>query len=345
MHHDEYSLDDFNFSLPAELIAQHPAMRRDESRLMILDRRTGQRTHSVFSRLPEFLIPGDILVFNDARVMNARISCRRETGGAVEVILLERRGTHHWTAISSRTKRLKPGTRLISGLRTDIEFIVVKREDATILLESNVALNHETLEDIGKVPLPPYIGREADVNDEERYQTVYAKADGAVAAPTAGLHFTPELLEAISDMGIEMVHLTLFVSWGTFQPVRVDKISDHRMHEERYYLGEKTAEAVNHARKEKRRIIAVGTTSLRVLESTFRSGANHAGEGVTGIFIYPPTRVKSIDAMITNFHTPRSTLLMLVSAFAGHDRIMSAYHEAIDLRYRFFSYGDAMLIT
>lgn len=344
MHNDEYSLDDFDFRLPAELIAQHPAARRDDARLMILDRGTGQRTHSVFSRLHEFLLPGDILVFNDARVINARVPCRRESGGAVELILLDRKGTVQWTAIATRMKRLKPGTRLLPCHGSEIEFLVVQRDEDTILIESSVELDRDILEKIGRIPLPPYIEREPDTADSERYQTVYARADGAVAAPTAGLHFTRKVLGTIGAMGVETVHLTLLVSWGTFQPVRTGRISDHRMHVERFYISEGTAGAVNRARKEKRRVIAVGTTTLRVLESTFHSGENHAGEGETDIFIYPPAQVKSINAMITNFHTPRSTLLMLVSAFAGHDRIMAAYREAIEMRYRFFSYGDAMFI-
>ncbi len=345
MREDDYSLDDFDFSLPAELIAQHPPGRREDARLMVLERATGHRIHSSFSRLAGFLVPGDLLVFNDARVMNARVPCRRDTGGTVELMLLERTGTYQWKALSSRTKRLKPGARLYPLSKTDVEFTVVEREETSIVIESNLPLDRETLDGIGQVPLPPYIEREADVTDAERYQTVFATSDGAVAAPTAGLHFTHELLGALVDMGIEMAHLTLFVSWGTFQPVRTEIISEHRMHAERYHLGAEAAEAVNRARSEKRRVIAVGTTSLRVLESTFLSGVNRAGEGETDIFIYPPKRVSSIDALITNFHTPRSTLLMLVSAFAGHDRIMSAYREAIEMRYRFFSYGDAMFIT
>jgi S-adenosylmethionine:tRNA ribosyltransferase-isomerase len=345
MYDDDYSLDDFDFSLPDELIAQHPAARRDDARLMVLDRATDQRTHSVFSKLHRFLLPGDILVFNDARVMNARVPCRRETGGAVELMLLERISARQWKAIATRTKKLKPGTRLFPISGRDIEFFVVQREDSSIVIESNVILDREILDDIGQVPLPPYIERDADKVDADRYQTVYARADGAVAAPTAGLHFTRKLITDIAEKGIEMTHLTLIVSWGTFQPVRSARIAEHRMHAERYHMSEETAEAVNRARTEKRRVIAVGTTSLRVLESTFGSGANQAGEGETDLFIYPPKKVRSIDALITNFHTPRSTLLMLVSAFAGHERILSAYHEAIAHRYRFFSYGDAMFIT
>lgn len=345
MHENDYSLDDFDFSLPAELVAQHPAGRREDARLMVLERVTGHRTHSTFSKITEFLVPGDVLVFNDARVMNARVKCRRDTGGAVELMLLERVGTNQWKALSTRTKRLKPGTRLYPLAGIDIEFAVVKRDDASIVIQSNVTLDRETLDRIGQVPLPPYIERESDMTDAERYQTVFARSDGAVAAPTAGLHFTHEMIGAMADMGIVMAHITLFVSWGTFQPVRTKIISEHRMHAERYHIGAAAAEAVNRARMENRRVIAVGTTSLRVLESTFLSGVNRAGEGETDIFIYPPRKVGSIDALITNFHTPCSTLLMLVSAFAGHEHIMAAYREAIEKRYRFFSYGDAMFIT
>ena len=340
----EYLLDDFDFDLPADLIAQYPAERREDARLLVLDRTSGLLSHSTFSKLHEFLRRGDLLVFNDARVMRARVACRRESGGIVEVILLASRGATTWSAIASRTKRLKPGTRLVPLRDTGMEFTVQRREGDTIVIESNKKLDGVALGVIGELPLPPYIARNADDMDEERYQTVFAKSDGAIAAPTAGLHFTGDYLDRLGAMGVEKAHLTLLVSWGTFQPVRTNRISEHRMHTESYLLGVEAAGTINRARGEGRRIIAVGTTSLRVLESTYRDGCNLAGEGETDLFLYPPMRIESIDAMITNFHTPRSTLLMLVSAFAGRDAILAAYREAIERRYRFFSYGDAMLI-
>ncbi|TFH39832.1 MAG: tRNA preQ1(34) S-adenosylmethionine ribosyltransferase-isomerase QueA [Chrysiogenales bacterium] len=344
MRDDEYSLDDFDFELPPELIAQEPAEKRDESRLLVLDRATGKVTHSRFSRISEFLRPGDLLVFNDARVMHARVPCMRESGGAVELILLAHCGNLRWTAISNRTKKLKPGGRLIPLRGEGVEFRITGRVGDIIELETNVPLTPDALDSIGVVPLPPYITREAAEYDMERYQTVYARASGAVAAPTAGLHFTDDLLRRIDEMGVQTEFVTLLVSWGTFQPVRSKNIAEHKMHFERFDIRDETAVAINKARIEGRRVVAVGTTSLRVLESTFHSGRNIPGEGDTNIFIRPPGKVLSIDALITNFHTPRSTLLMLVSAFAGHDTVMAAYREAVEMRYRFFSYGDAMFI-
>lgn len=344
MPKSSYTLEDFNFELPGELIAQHPADRRDSSRLFVLNRNTGKYTHAVFSGLPGFIRKGDVLVFNNARVIPARIMFKRDTGGVVEVILNRRLSSLTWIVLTNRTKRLKQGEVLRAARDPEISITLLERVDDFYEVRSSVELDDETLAGIGEIPLPPYIRRSADEEDLDRYQTVYGTETGAVAAPTAGLHFTGELMQEIRERGAETVFLTMHVGWGTFQPVRENDISGHRMHTEHYLLPGGTADAVNRAREKGGRVIAVGTTSLRVLESTFINGRNEAGEGDTDIFIYPPFRVKSIDAIITNFHTPRSTLLMLVSAFAGYDRIMDAYSTAVEMQYRFFSYGDAMLI-
>jgi len=344
MPKSSYTLEDFNFELPGELIAQHPADRRDSSRLFVLNRNTGKYTHAVFSGLPGFIREGDVLVFNNARVIPARIMFKRDTGGVVEVILNRRLSSLTWIVLTNRTKRLKQGEVLRAARDPEISITLLERVDDFYEVRSSVELDDETLAGIGEIPLPPYIRRSADEEDLDRYQTVYGTETGAVAAPTAGLHFTGELMQEIRERGAETVFLTMHVGWGTFQPVRENDISGHRMHTEHYLLPGGTADAVNRAREKGGRVIAVGTTSLRVLESTFINGRNEAGEGDTDIFIYPPFRVKSIDAIITNFHTPRSTLLMLVSAFAGYDRIMDAYSTAVEMQYRFFSYGDAMLI-
>ncbi len=344
MPFDHFTIDDFNFNLPPELIAQHPKQKRDESRLFVLDRKNGTYLHGEFSSLPLFLTRGDVLVYNDAKVINARIPCRRKSGGAVELLLTARINECRWTAITNRTSRIAQGDIIRSEADSSIEFRIIDKTNELVEIESNTGLNDELLSAIGLIALPPYIKREMTEDDRIRYQTVFATESGAVAAPTAGLHFTKELIAAIRAIGVQMAPLTLFVSWGTFQPVRVNDITGHRMHSERYVLSRDSAEIINTSRKHGNRIIAVGTTSVRVLESTFRNGVNIPGEGETDIFIYPPRNITAIDSMITNFHTPKSTLLMLVAAFAGYDVIMSAYREAIRQRYRFFSYGDSMLI-
>ncbi len=339
-----YSLQDFNYHLPEELIAQVPSQRRDSSRLFVLNRESREFTHTSFSSLTGYLMAGDILVFNNARVINARIFCRRETGGRVEVVLAENISTLSWKIICNRTARIRSGEKLMPENDPSISFKVTGRDGEYLVVETSTSLDSELLERIGVVPLPPYIRRDADQADSERYQTVYATKTGAVAAPTAGLHFTSEILDALSSMGVTTVFTTLFVSWGTFSPVREDDLSLHRMHSEKYILDDECAGIINSGRRSRRRIIAVGTTALRVLESTFRDGENVPGAGTTDIFIYPPYKIKSCDALLTNLHTPGSTLLMLVCAFAGYDLIMSAYTEAVRERYSFFSYGDAMLI-
>lgn len=341
---DHFTLDDFNFELPPELIAQHPKEKRDESRLFVLNRKEPSYIHSEFSRVPSFLHEGDVLVFNDARVINARIPCRRKTGGAVELLLTARINNNTWSAITNRTARLSENDVISPEADNAIEFRITKKKGDTIEVETNTQLDDAVLSAIGKLALPPYIRREMTENDKSRYQTVFARKSGAVAAPTAGLHFTHGLIDALGAMRVRMVSCTLFVSWGTFQPVRVSDITRHRMHSEKYFLAEDSAGIINNARTKGDRIIAVGTTSLRVLESTFINGKNVPGNGETDIFIYPPKKVNSVDSIITNFHTPKSTLLMLVAAFAGYDVIMDAYREAIEKRYRFFSYGDSMMI-
>jgi S-adenosylmethionine:tRNA ribosyltransferase-isomerase len=345
MRNDQYTLGEFYYELPPELIAQHPKDKRDESRLFVLGKSNNSYTHSVFSHLPTFLRKGDLLVLNDAKVISARVACRRSSGGTIELLLTRQIDSCRWTAITNRTKRIRQGEKVYPVNDDSIEFIIRTKTADTIEIESNRSLDDSALSSIGQIALPPYIKRDATDSDRERYQTVYARESGAVAAPTAGLHFTGELFQRIGKVGAGTVFITLHVSWGTFQPVREHQIKDHRMHSERYALSHETAAAVNDARKNGRRIIAVGTTSLRVLESTYLNGLNIPGEGETDIFIYPPQKVLSADCLLTNFHTPHSTLLMLAASFAGYDTIMSAYREAVRQKYRFFSYGDAMLIV
>ncbi len=339
-----YTLEDFDFGLPEELIAQYPEERREESRLFVLHRRERLFEDRRFFEIVEYLRRGDVLVFNDTKVIPARISLKRATGGKAEMVLARRIDETRWLALCSRTRRIKTGDRLVSAVDPSVTVVVIARREDCLEIASDPVLDEEVLKRIGEVPLPPYIRRPFTRLDEERYQTVYARRSGAAAAPTAGLHFSPSLLRSIDDMGVESVALTLFVSWGTFQPVREMDITRHRMHKEEYQLAEESALRLNTARREGRRIIAVGTTALRVLETTFRRGENIPGAGETDLFIYPPRRIASADALITNFHTPRSTLLMLVAAFAGYDLIMEAYQAAVRNRYRFFSYGDAMVV-
>ncbi|MFW5808673.1 MAG: tRNA preQ1(34) S-adenosylmethionine ribosyltransferase-isomerase QueA, partial [Spirochaetota bacterium] len=312
----QYTLSDFFFDLPDRLIAQTPADRRDSSRLFVFPRDGSEYKHDMFRNLTEYLCPGDLLVFNDARVIHARLFFRRKSGAEVEVVLARMIDESNWLAITNRTKRLKDGEELISAADETVAITVLRREGEYIRIQSHVPLNDTILRRIGSVPLPPYIRRKPDKRDEERYQTVYARSDGAVAAPTAGLHFTGELLERMRAAGVLSCSLTLYVSWGTFSPVRHEKLSRHTMHTESYVLPQKSANMINTARQNGNRVIAVGTTSLRVLETTYNGRENRPGSGETSIFIYPPHDVRSIDGIITNFHTPGSTLLMLICAFA-----------------------------
>lgn len=344
MEQKKFNLNDFNYYLPEKLIAQYPLDQRDESRLFVINKTTEKFVHTKFKSLISFLNNGDLLVFNNTKVINARIYCKKTTGGVLEIVLTQQISKLRWFIISNRTKRLKLNDILYPDKNSDIFFIIRGRTGEYIEIETSVELTEKILYEIGEVPLPPYIKRESDRLDDERYQTIYAQNCGAVAAPTAGLHFTDDILNEIKNKGIDIIFTTLHVSWGTFSPVRENDLSRHKMHSEKFILDDFSASKINSARNNGRRIFAIGTTSLRVLESTYKNGVNFPGEGYTDIFIYPPHKIRSADALFTNLHTPESTLLMLVAAFAGYDLIMKAYREAVDMEYRFFSYGDAMLI-
>ena len=339
------STKDFYYDLPEELIAQTPAAKRDASRLMAIDRGTGKIEDRHFHDILEYLLPGDLLVMNDTKVLPARIfGHRAQTGGKVELLLLRRLDDHRWETMVKPGKKALPGTQLEfgAGLTGTIEATV--EGGLRIIHFDYEGVFEEILDAIGTMPLPPYIHE--TLKDQSRYQTVYAEHDGSAAAPTAGLHFTPELLSDIRAMGVETAEVTLHVGIGTFRPVKVDNILDHHMHEERYLVPAATAEAITRAKAEGRRVIAVGTTTVRTLESV---AANHGGavvaeSGSTDIFIYPGFRWQVVDALITNFHLPESTLLMLVSSFYNREAVLAAYQHAIEERYRFFSFGDAMFL-
>ena len=338
------NVSDFHFDLPDELIARYPLKERSASRLLCLDGPSGELAHRVFSDLPSLLQPGDLLVFNDTRVIPARLFGKKETGGQVEVLVERVTGEHEMIAHVRASKALKEGQKVI--LEDGSALTMTGRDDALFRLEIRSGEPIlEVLERIGHMPLPPYVDRPDESADRERYQTVYAREAGAVAAPTAGLHFDEALLEQLAAAGIESTFVTLHVGAGTFQPVRVDRIEDHRMHSEIVKVGDQTASAVERTRARGGRVVAVGTTSVRSLESASVDGRVRPFQGETDIFIYPGYRFQAVDALITNFHLPESTLIMLVSAFAGYDHVMAAYREAVSERYRFFSYGDAMFIT
>jgi S-adenosylmethionine:tRNA ribosyltransferase-isomerase len=335
---------DFFFELPEELIAQYPPETRGTSRLMVLDRETGNVSHRGVEELPELLEPETLIVFNDSRVRKARLYGDAVSGtGRVEFLLLERTGPAAWRTLAGRAKRQKTGReyRFPGGLSGRI---AAEEQDGFRILEFSSPVDDAYLDRYGHVPLPPYIRREDDGIDAERYQTVYSRATGSAAAPTAGLHFTGALLERLHARGMETVFVTLHVGLGTFLPVRTELLEDHRMHEEEYTISEESAEKINRALAEGRRILAVGTTSVRTLESAWDGGRVKPGAGKTRLFIYPGYRFNVVSEIFTNFHTPGSSLLMLVSAFAGKGFIDRAYREAVEERYRFFSYGDAMLI-
>ncbi|HSV55582.1 MAG TPA: tRNA preQ1(34) S-adenosylmethionine ribosyltransferase-isomerase QueA [Magnetospirillaceae bacterium] len=333
---------DFHFDLPEELIAQRPSGERGGTRLLVLDRATGSTTHSRTADLHQHLPRGALVVFNDSRVRKARIYGISSTGGRVEFLLLRRSGELRWLAMTSKAKRQSPGKRYM--FPDGVEGEIVGIEDGLRILLLSREIDDAYLEKWGHIPLPPYIRREDDGTDAERYQTIYSRAMGSVAAPTAGLHFTETLLKDLAGAGIETAYITLHVGLGTFLPVRVKRVEDHEMHEEEYTISETAAEAVNRARDEGRPVVAVGTTSVRTLESAWGDGGLLAGTGSTRIFLFPGYRFRAVDALFTNFHTPESTLIMLVAAFAGRDLILRTYQEAVRERYRFFSYGDAMLI-
>ena len=325
---------DFYFDLPPELIAQTPLERRDASRLLTLDKVTGETRHMHFYDLPKLLRPGDCLVLNDSRVLPARLLGHRETGGACEVLLLIDRGEKVWECLVRPGKKLHTGARMSFG---DGALTALVRFDYEgILLE--------TLERLGKMPLPPYIKEELE--DGERYQTVYSRVTGSAAAPTAGLHFTKELLEQVQAMGVKLCYVTLHVGLGTFRPVKAEDLEDHEMHSEYCIVPQETAEIINETKASGGRVICVGTTSCRTIESwAADDGHMEAKAGWTDIFIYPGYRFKVLDGLITNFHLPESTLIMLVSALAGREHVLAAYEEAVRERYRFFSFGDAMFIS
>lgn len=335
---------DFDFYLPEELIAQTPLEKRDTSRLLHLNKQTGEIEHKHFYDIKQYLREGDCLVLNDSRVLPARLIGARPTGGAVELVLLKDLGDNRWECLSRPGRKTKPGQELVFG---DGELTAVVQEVTLggnrIVKFSYEGIFLEILERLGKMPLPPYIKEE--LQDSERYQTVYSKELGSAAAPTAGLHFTKELLAEIADMGVKICYVTLHVGLGTFRPVKADKIEDHEMHSEFCIVPDETAESVNAVKRAGGRVIAVGTTSCRTLESfTTEDGVLQATSGWTNIFIYPGYKFKCIDALITNFHLPESTLIMLVSALAGREHILNAYSTAVKERYRFFSFGDAMMI-
>ncbi len=335
--------DDFSFELPEEQIAQFPTGNRGDSRLLVLDRASGRLTHSMVRDIASFVEAGSLMVFNDSRVRKARLfgtAC--DTGSGVEFLLLRRQGPDVWEAACTKAKRQRPG-RLYSFPEGVSGEIVDARED-TRTIRFSPPIGEDYLDRVGHIPLPPYIKREDVPSDAERYQTVYSKNVGSSASPTAGLHFTPEILDSLSAKGIESAWVTLHVGLGTFLPVRSERIEDHLMHEEEYSVPAETAAAVARAKSQGRPVVAVGTTSLRTLESAWAEGGLAAGPGSTRIFIYPGYTFKVVDRLFTNFHTPKSTLLMLVSAFAGRQRILDAYAAAVREKYRFFSYGDAMLI-
>ena len=335
---------DFDFYLPEELIAQTPLEKRDTSRLLHLDKQTGEIEHKHFYDIKQYLHEGYCLVLNDSRVLPARLIGARPTGGTVELVLLKDLGDNRWECLSRPGRKTKPGQELVFGngeLTAVVEEVTLGGNRIVKFSYEGIFL--EILERLGKMPLPPYIKEE--LQDSERYQTVYSKELGSAAAPTAGLHFTKELLAEIADMGVKICYVTLHVGLGTFRPVKADKIEDHEMHSEFCIVPEETAETVNAVKRAGGRVIAVGTTSCRTLESfTTEDGTLQATSGWTNIFIYPGYKFKCIDALITNFHLPESTLIMLVSALAGRENILNAYNTAVKERYRFFSFGDAMMI-
>ena len=336
---------DFYYDLPQELIAQDPLEDRSSSRLLVLDRETGEMEHRVFRDITEYLRPGDCLVVNNTKVIPARLlGVKEDTGAGIEILLLKRKADNVWETLVKPGKKARPGARIVFGdgiLKGEV--LEVVDEGNRLIRFEYEGIFEEILDRLGQMPLPPYITHQ--LKDKNRYQTVYAEHDGSAAAPTAGLHFTPELLEEIQAKGVRLAHVTLHVGLGTFRPVKVEDVSQHHMHSEYYVVEEEQARLINDTRAAGGRVICVGTTSCRTLESAAdEDGILRAGSGWTDIFIYPGYRFKIMDALITNFHLPESTLLMLVSAFADKEKIMKAYEEAVRQRYRFFSCGDAMFI-
>lgn len=336
---------DFYFDLPEELIAQDPLEDRSSSRLLVMDKVTGQISHKVFTDIVDYLNPGDCLVINDTKVLPARLIGEKEdTGAKIEVLLLKRKQDDIWETLVKPGKKAKPGTKIIfgGGLLTGVVMDVVEEGNRLIQFQYE-GIFEEVLDQLGQMPLPPYITHQLE--DKNRYQTVYATHSGSAAAPTAGLHFTKELLNKIEDRGVKIARITLHVGLGTFRPVKVENVLEHHMHSEFYVVDEKAADTINEAKMAGKRVISVGTTSTRTLETVAaEDGLVKPTSGWTQIFIYPGYQFKCIDSLITNFHLPESTLLMLVSALAGKEHIMAAYEEAVAKRYRFFSFGDAMFL-
>ena len=338
-------VSDFNYELPKELIAQHPYDKRDEARLMVLDRENQKISHKIFRDVINYLEPGDCLVINNTKVLPARLYGEKDTGAKIEFLLLKRIEGDFWEVMVRPGNKLKPGTKAIFGnglLKSEI-LEVLEGGNRKVKFEYKGIFN-EILDKIGLMPLPPYI-KENLKEENDKYQTVYAKYEGSSAAPTAGLHFTEELLQKIKEKGVEIANVTLHVGIGTFRPVKVENVEEHSMHSEHYYIKAEDAEKINTAKKNRKKVISVGTTSCRVLESVAdENGFVKEIEGDTSIFIYPGYKFKCIDSLITNFHLPESTLIMLVSSLAGKEFIMNAYNEAVKEKYKFFSFGDAMII-
>ena len=334
---------DFYYDLPEELIAQTPAEPRDSSRLLVYNRADGSVTHTIFRNIKDFLKAGDVLVVNNTKVLPARMYAHTEHGGRVEVLLLRRISALRWEVLVKPGKKCRPGTRLTVDDGLSLTVVSVTDSGERIVDFECDGVFEEALARVGTMPLPPYIHEK--LKDQSRYQTVYARTDGSAAAPTAGLHFTPGLLEEIKSMGVEIAQVLLHVGLGTFRPVKEEAITDHKMHSEYYEVGAEAAEIISRAKREGRRVIAVGTTSVRTLESVAAEDGTVAPcRGNTSIFIYPPYKFRCVDALITNFHLPESTLIMLVAAMTGREKILGLYKTAVEERYRFFSFGDAMLI-
>lgn len=336
--------EDFDYYLPEELIAQHPADKRDFSRLMVVDRKTGQREDKHFYDIIDYLNEGDLLVMNDTRVIPARLFGHREgKEEKIEVFLLENIEKDKWEVLVKPGKKMKIGTKCIFSDELSLEVIDIKEDGNRVVEFSYEGIFQEILDRLGNMPLPPYIKEK--LKDKERYQTVYSKNPGSVAAPTAGLHFTKELLKKIEEKGVKLAYITLNVGLGTFRPVKVDDVKNHKMHSEFYQISKETADLINETKKNNKRIISTGTTTTRTLESVYKkNGQIKEDSGWTDIFIYPGFEFNVIDCQITNFHLPKSTLIMLVSALASKEIILDAYKDAVDKKYRFFSFGDAMFL-
>jgi len=341
-------LSDFDYSLPKELIAQHPADKRDESRMMVLDRKEKTIRHRSFKDIATFFKNGDTIVFNNSKVIPARIVCKRQTGGKAEIFLLKRIKTNLYEALVRPASKLFLGRKLVCEDGRVIAEVVENREVGRLIKFADTVNIEKDLNKIGQVPLPPYIKRRPTAEDKERYQTVYAEDEGSTASPTAGLHFTGDILRRLKKRGAKPAYVTLHVSYGTFAPVKAENIEDHKMHKEYFKLPRSAVEEIIRAKNNKKRVFAVGTTTVRVLEANSdlldAAPYRQSADGWTDLFVYPGYKFKIADALLTNFHLPKSTLLMLVSAFAGRDFVLKAYEEAIKRKYRFYSYGDCMLI-